>query len=122
MKELDFTKPLKTKRGESVQVLTTTSAAVPERPVVVEITDGVYRGITYRVTKEGQTGTGPSYLDLVQAPEKIHCERWVNVYADGTLGGPWTLLKEAQKVAGTECLGQYKIVIDTDTEKLKNPC
>lgn len=100
----DLTKPVETKSGIKLRVLCTDA---PGKYPVICIDDG---GVAYRYTPGGTYfSKGSSCLDLINSPEMVEIDVWVNVYklkdSATTFGHPYTTKELAikSKTSGYVC-------------------
>lgn len=77
---IDFTKPVQTRDGKRVRILCTD--ATRTQPVIgtiyEDVSDEIY---TWSITGEWMTTKGTKY-DLINVPERIERDVWVNVYPE----------------------------------------
>lgn len=87
--KFDPTKPVQTKSGKPARILAT-DRKNSKYPIIALVTypAGGEEVESFRPNGIFYGDASPSERDLVNVPEKRTYERWVNVYADGSAGGP----------------------------------
>lgn len=90
-KPFDPTKPVQTRDGKPARIIATNRRSQGgSYPIIALITHSTGSEEIALFTEQGLYNYGglPSSTDLINVPEKRTYERWVNVYADGSAGGP----------------------------------
>ncbi len=99
MKPLDLTKPVQTRNGEAVEILTIKIRG--RQPVAGYIGNG---SVTEYWNLDGshRPSGGESKYDLINAPEKRTVEFWVNVYETGSIGFDYSSKGSADRATDKE--------------------
>ena len=117
----DPTKPVQTRDGKKARIKAT-DLANPEYPIVALVTDNTPGGLEYPIiyTRDGfkYSTRKETQDDLINIPERIKREVWINVYPEGSSidGGvsPYSQKSKADEYAHRERLACVRVVIDCE--------
>lgn len=104
--EIDFTKPVQTRDGKPVKIISTDGH--PNCPIVGYIEN---RDVPVTWNPDGKfcSGAHESEIDLINVPQKRTLDVWVNVYPNNEVFS-YSTKETADKLAGTHRLACIHIV------------
>lgn len=97
MKPLDLTKPVQTRVGGAVEIISTTIRGIQK--VAGYVRDSSVIEFWHEDGRYYETGRKETDMDLINVPEKRTVEFWVNAYSDGKIGSICDSKKEADDVS-----------------------